>query len=170
MTEVLSVDERREFVRSHRTAIFGYQRKADGPAMTALYYVMDGDDILISTMQSRAKAKAVARNSKVSLCVLDENWPPVYMTVYCDAVIDATAESDLDAVVDLNRRIVEVMAGRPVEQDRADAEALAVREGRVRIRLTPYATFMTPPRHVYDESDLAALTHSTSSTVPWSVN
>ena len=167
MSDILTPADRREFVRSHRTAIFGYRRKDDGPAMTALYYVMDGDDILISTMRTRAKARAVARDPKVSLCVLDENWPPVYITVYCDAVIDATVDTDLDAVVDLNQRIIEVMAGRPVAQDRAEAEAMARREDRVRLRLTPYETFMTPPRHVYDESDLATLSHWTSSTVPW---
>ena len=69
-------DERREFVRKHRTAVFGYGRKHDGPAQSIVYYVMDGDDILVSTMGARAKAKAVARLGKVSLCVLDEQWPP----------------------------------------------------------------------------------------------
>ena len=164
----LSPAERRDFVRTHRTAIFGYRRKNDGPAMTALYYVMDGDDILISTMRTRGKARSVQRDPKVSLCVLNEQWPPVYITVYCDAFIDATIDTDLDAVVDLNQRIVEVMAGRAVEQDRSEAEALSRSEDRVRLRLTPYATFMTPPRHVYDEEDLAQLHHTTSATVPWS--
>ena len=56
--------ERREFVRKHRTCVFGYNRKADGPAMTVVYYVMDGDDLLISTMAARAKALAVQRNPK----------------------------------------------------------------------------------------------------------
>ena len=46
-------NQRREFVKSHRTAVFGYQRKAHGPAMSIVYYVMDGDDILVSTMAAR---------------------------------------------------------------------------------------------------------------------
>ena len=33
--------------------------------MTAVYYVMDGDGLLVSTMAARAKAKAVAQNPKV---------------------------------------------------------------------------------------------------------
>ena len=41
-------------------------------------------------MLARGKAKAVQRNPKVSLCVLDENWPPTYITLFCDAVIEAT--------------------------------------------------------------------------------
>ena len=56
--------------------------------MTIVYYVVDGDDILVSTMAARAKAKAVARNQKVSLCVLDEQWPPTYLQVYCDAKVE----------------------------------------------------------------------------------
>jgi hypothetical protein len=51
----MNAEERREFVRAHRTAIFGYSRRDHGPAMTAVYYVMDGDDILVSTMATRGK-------------------------------------------------------------------------------------------------------------------
>ncbi len=59
--------ERRRFVRDHRTCIFGYGRKSDGPSMSVVYHAMDGDDILISTMAERGKAKAVRRSPKASL-------------------------------------------------------------------------------------------------------
>jgi nitroimidazol reductase NimA-like FMN-containing flavoprotein (pyridoxamine 5'-phosphate oxidase superfamily) len=160
-------EERREFVREHRTAIFAYARKNDGPAMTALYYVMDGDDILVSTMRARSKAKAVSRNPKVSLCILDENWPPTYITVFCNASIDATVDDDLDAVVALNKRILAVIAGRELDESREHTVQRAIREDRVKLRLKPYATFMTPPRHVYSEADLSTLTHWTSESMPW---
>jgi nitroimidazol reductase NimA-like FMN-containing flavoprotein (pyridoxamine 5'-phosphate oxidase superfamily) len=66
-------DERKHFVRSHRTCIFGYNRKNDGPSMSVTYYMMDGPDaVIVSTMAQRGKAKAVQRNPKVSICVLDE--------------------------------------------------------------------------------------------------
>jgi Pyridoxamine 5'-phosphate oxidase len=164
----LTSAQRRQFVRDHRTAIFAYGRKSDGPAMTALYYVMDGDDILISTMRARAKARAVQRNPKVSLCVLDESWPPTYLTVFCDASIDATVNDDLNAVVDLSLRIGAVMAGRELDDSlREHAAARVIKEDRVKLRLKPYATFMTPPRHASNESEFAKLTHWTSSTIPW---
>jgi len=36
------------------------------------------------------------------------------------------------------------------------------------LRLRPYATFETPPRHVHDESDInPSLTHWTSTSLPW---
>jgi PPOX class probable F420-dependent enzyme len=164
----LTPAQRRQFVREHRTAIFGYNRKHDGPAMTALYYVMDGDDILISTMRSRAKAKAVQRDPKVSLCVLDENWPPTYITVFCTAAIDHTVDDDLDTVVDLGMRIGGVMAGYDLDESvREFVVQGAIKEDRVVLRLKPYASFMTPPRHVNSEADMPALTHWTSATIPW---
>ena len=159
---------RRKFVREHRTAIFGYGRKDHGPAMTVLYYIMDGDDLLISTMLARGKAKAVQRNPKVSLCVLDENWPPTYITLFCDATIDATVSSDPDAVADLLLRVLELMAGRELDPSaRAHAREMAIKEDRVVVRLKPYASFMTPPRHITGEQDLENLTHWTSSSLPW---
>src|SRR3954465_5679216 len=67
--------ERRDFVRTHRTCVFGTTRKADGPAMSIVYYVpTDTDELCVSTMRDRSKAKVVAREGKASLCVLDENW------------------------------------------------------------------------------------------------
>ena len=158
-------EERREFVARHRTAIFGYNRRQDGPAMTVVYYVVDGDDILVSTMAARAKAKAVQRNQKVALCVLDEQWPLTYLQVYADAKV----ETDLDANVDLGMRIAGVMAGEPMpEEVRPMIAEGIVRENRVVLRLTPYATFETPPRHVYSADDVNEnLTHELGTSLPW---
>ncbi len=102
--------ERREFVRKHRTCVFGYNRRHDGPAMTVVYYVLDGDDLLISTMAARAKALAVQRNPKVSLCILDEQWPLTYLQVYGEA----TLEEDFDQAVDVLRRVIDLMAEKEV--------------------------------------------------------
>jgi PPOX class probable F420-dependent enzyme len=161
----MTPEARRAFVRGHRTAVFGYRRAADGPAMSIVYYVMDGDDILVSTMGERAKARAVARDPKVSLCVLDEQWPPTYLQVYCDATVD----TDREHTVDLMMRIAGVMAGEELDASiRPLVAEGAEREGRVVLRLRPYATFETPPRHVESEADVnESLTHWASASVPW---
>ena len=161
----MTPEQRRQFVYEHRTAIFGYNRANHGPAMSIVYYAAESDEIVVSTMAARAKAKAVARNPKVSLCVLDEQWPPSYLQVYCDAVID----TDLDFVVDVMMRIAGVMAGTPMSEDvRPMVEEGARVENRVAVRLRPYATFYTPPRHVHSEADIGpGLLHSTSASVPW---
>ena len=154
--------ERREFVRGHRTAVFGYGRKADGPSMSCCYYVMDGEDILVSTMAGRAKARAVRRSPKVSLCILDENWPPTYLLVYGDARIEEQGGDDLLI------RICELMAGLPMpEAERADLRRLARDEARVVVRIKPYATFESPPRHVYTPDDVKTLAHGYGANLPW---
>lgn len=162
-------EERKAFVRLHRTGVFGYNRRQDGPSMSIVYYMMDGpDDLLISTMAQRSKAKAVRRQSKVSIMVVDENWPPVYVQLYCDAHIDATMESDPPRVIDSIMRLYALMAGQPMaESARANAAETAEREQRLILRLKPYATFETPPRHVYREQDTVGLTHSVGKLLPW---
>ena len=160
----MNARERRDFVRSHRIAIFGFGRRDHGPAMTVVYYVMDADDILVSTMTERAKAKAVARNPRVSLCVLDERWPPTYLLVYATARI----VTDFKTVVDLRMRIAGLMAQQPIpESHRPDIAETTRREKRVMLRLTPYMTFESPPRHVWNPDDVKGLTHDLGWSLPW---
>ena len=161
-------EQRMTFVRTHRTAIYGFNRKNDGPAMSAVYYLMDGDDIIISTMEGRGKAKALRRNPKVSLCVLDEQWPLTYLQVYGDATIDATVDTDLEGVTDLLMRILGLMAGKAMpESVREQTRQMALTERRVQLRVRPYATFESPPRHVYSSEDVADLTHDLGLHLPW---
>jgi PPOX class probable F420-dependent enzyme len=156
--------QRRQFVRDHRTCVFGYARKSHGPAMTIVYYVMDGDDMLVSTMAARAKPKAVERNPEVSLCVLDENWPVTYLQVYGTAVVDRDPQAGADLLV----RVVELMAGETVPPERREqVQRLAREEERVVIRVTPHSTFATPPRHVTRMEDIDSLSHWVSATEPW---
>jgi hypothetical protein len=161
----MNSEQRRQFVLDHRMAIFGYGRAEHGPAMSIVYYSAGPEEIIVSTMAERAKAKAVARNPKASLCVLDEQWPPSYVLVYCDTVL----ETDFDAVVDAMMRIAGVMAGTPMSQEvRPMVEEGARLENRVAIRLRPYATFYTPPRHVHSEADIGPdLVHEVSASIPW---
>lgn len=161
-------EQRIAFVRDHRTAIFGFNRKNDGPAMSVVYYVMDGNDILISTMEGRGKAKVVRRDPKVSLCVLDEKWPLTYLQVYGEATIDATVDSDLETVANLLMRIFELMAGKALpESVREQARQMSLDERRVQLRVRPYATFESPPRHVYSSKDVADLTHDLGQHLSW---
>ncbi len=160
----MNAEERRAFVRAHRVAVFGYARRDHGPAMTVVYYVMDGDDVLVSTMAARAKAKAVARDPRVSLCILDEHWPPSYLLVYGRARI----ETDFEAVVDLRMRIAGLMAGSPMPASHRPHVAETSRaEQRVIVRIAPYATFESPPRHVAQPDDVIGLTHGLGASLPW---
>src|ERR1700756_1264834 len=134
--------ERRLFVQTHRTCVFGYGRKSDGPAMSIVYYVPDdNDDLLVATMGERAKAKALARNGKVSLFVPDETWPFAYLQVYCDAVI----EDDDETLIDVMMAVAERMSGGPLGPElRPAVKAVAEEENRILLRCRPYATVVTP--------------------------
>ncbi len=157
--------ERRELVRTHRTCVFGYGRRHDGPAMSVVYYVPnDDDELLVSTMAGRSKALAVARDPKVSLCVLDERWPFAYLQVYADATI----ERDRELIVDVMMAVGERMSGKPLGADaRPFVEAMAEEEQRVVIRCRPYSTFAQPPRHLHSNDQAEQLTHWISGSVPW---
>ena len=161
----MNVAQRREFVRNHRTCIFGYARKAHGPSLSCVYYVMDGDDILVSSMLGRAKPKAVQRDGNVSLCILDEKWPPTYITVFGTAIVEE------DGGEELMIAICELMAEQPMpEEERDKLRKLAIQEQRCVIRVEPNSTFETPPRHVYQPDDVDALSHGFGTTLPWDTN
>jgi PPOX class probable F420-dependent enzyme len=157
--------ERRAFVRTHRTCIFGTNRRADGPAMSIVYYVpTDDDELLVSTMRDRSKAKVVARDGKVSLCVLDERWPFSYLQVYCDATVD----DDPDVVVDVMMAAASRMSGEALGEDaRPFVAAMALEEKRVVLRCRPYNTFAQPPRHLHKNDQEVAVTHWVSASMPW---
>ena len=157
--------ERREFVLTHRTCVFGYGRQKDGPAMSVVYYIpTDSDELLVSTMRPRAKARAVDRNSKVSLCVLDERWPFSYLQVYCDARVD----DDPDLVTDVMMAVGGRMSGDPLpEAARPVVTEMAKKEDRVVLRCRPYETFASPPRHLDSNDQEEKLTHWISGAVPW---
>lgn len=157
--------ERREFVNTHRTCLFGFARKADGPAMSVVYYIpTDTGELLVSTMRARGKAKAVRRSPKVSLCVLDENWPFSYLQVYCDATVD----EDPDLVVDTMMAVAGRMSGEALgEEARPFVQAMADEEDRVVLRCRPYETFAQPPRHLHENDQDEQITHWVSASVPW---
>jgi hypothetical protein len=133
--------------------------------MSIVYYVQAGnDDLLVATMAERAKARAVARNSKVSLCVLDETWPFSYLQVYCDAMVD----DDRETLVDVMMAVAERMSGEPLGPElRPVVESLADQEHRVLLRCRPYSTFVTPPRHLQSNDQDEPLTHWVSAAMPW---
>jgi hypothetical protein len=157
--------ERRTFVRTRRTCVFAYRRRADGPAMSIVYYVpTEDDELLVSTMRGRAKRKAVRRDGKVSLCVLDEHWPFSYLQVYCDAVVD----DDRELAIDVGMAVGWRMSGQELPAEaRPLVRALVEQEDRVVLRCRPYATFATPPRHLHRNDQAEAVTHWLSASMPW---
>ena len=106
--------ERRQFVVTHRTCVFGHRRRNDGPGMSVVYYIpTDTGELLVSTMAGRGKARVIERDGKVSLCVLDERWPFTYLQVYADA----TLEGDRELAVDVMMAVAGGISGQPLGED-----------------------------------------------------
>jgi hypothetical protein len=147
------------------TCFCHYRRRNDGPAMSVVYYIpTDDDELLVATMAGRGKARVIARDGKVSLCVLDERWPFTYLQVYTDA----TLERDRELAVDVMMAVAGRMSGQPLSDEaRPDVAAMCERENRVVIRCRPYATYATPPRHLYRNDQVEQLTHWVSGVVAW---
>ena len=132
----MTPEERKAFLREHRLAIVGAERKEAPPQLSPVYYVMDGDDLLISTTATRAKAKVIRRNSPVSVCVLGEQPPFPYLTVYGRGRIET------EDVVDVMMAVGGAMAGNPLpESVRPTIEERAKKEQRVVLRVTPESFF-----------------------------
>lgn len=137
----MTPEERSEFLKTHRFCVVGYGRQAGPPSLSPVYYVMDGDDLLISTQANRAKAKAALRNPEMTVCVLGEQPPFPYVTIYGRATIEA------DGAVDLMARLGEVISGQPVPAAARPAlEERAKAEERVVLRFRPQSFFETSPR------------------------
>lgn len=157
--------ERRTFVQTHRTCVLGYSRRDEGPSMSVVYYVpADTGELFVSTMAGRAKAKAVERLGKASLCVLDERWPFVYLQVYCDVVVDR----DPDLVTDVMMAVAWRMSGQELQSAaRPLVAAMAAKEERILLRCRPRFTFASPPRHLHSNDQAERVTHWLSGSVPW---
>jgi PPOX class probable F420-dependent enzyme len=126
-------DEHREFIASHRYAVVGTNRTSGPPALSPVFYVVDGDDILISITTERHKYRALTRDPQVSLCIIHEEMPFPYMTVYGTARFDEDAAAAAGAMV----AVSESMLGRPMtDEERAAIDQRVVAEKRVVLRVT----------------------------------
>jgi dihydroxyacetone kinase-like predicted kinase len=93
---------------------------------------------VFSTQASRGKAKQAERLGEVTLCVLEEQMPFAYLTVY------GTVRVDTEGAVDTLMRVASAMTGSEVPDSARPAfEARAKEEGRVALRVTPTGFFST---------------------------
>jgi PPOX class probable F420-dependent enzyme len=129
-------EQRKAFLSEHRLAIIGAVRADGRPQLSPVYYAMDGDDLLVSTTATRAKAKVVRRDSRVTVCVIGEQLPFPYLTVYGRGSIEE------DGAVDVMMAVGGRMTGSPLpEATRPAMEERAKSEQRVVLRVVPESYF-----------------------------
>jgi PPOX class probable F420-dependent enzyme len=133
-----------EFVAANRLCVLSWNRgegSTEGPPLTPVFYLTDGDDVVISITEERAKTRALRRDPAISVCVLGEEMPFPYVTLFGNATIDADATNAFE----LMARVVERM-GRDLDDDaRKKLRERADRERRVVLRVTPQRSVSNLP-------------------------
>jgi PPOX class probable F420-dependent enzyme len=131
MPREMTRDEVRAFlVEGTRTGKLATVRADGRPHVTPVWFVLDGDDLILTTDATSLKAKAIRRDGRVCLCV-DDQMPP-----YSYVMIEGTAALSDD--VDENRHWATAIGGRYMGADRADefGSRNAV-PGELLVRITP---------------------------------
>ena len=66
----------RDFLTSQpRTGKLATTRADGSPHVTPIWFVLDGDEIVFTTHHTSVKARNIARDPRVSLCIDDERPP-----------------------------------------------------------------------------------------------
>lgn len=135
-------EEHRQFLATHRLCVVGTNRQSGPPALSPVLYVLDGDELVISITTDRHKYRAISRDPQVSVCVLHEEFPYSYITVYGRGRIEEDGAADAMAAVS------ERIFGRPLtDEERRGIDVRVVDEHRVVLRVTPDRVIgLGPPR------------------------
>lgn len=89
----MSDGERRAFLLASpaRTAQLATVRADGRPHVVPIWFDLDGDDVVFTTGESTVKARAMARDPRVALCVDDESLPFAYVAIDGRAALLADA-------------------------------------------------------------------------------
>jgi PPOX class probable F420-dependent enzyme len=127
-TSTVYSEAQRAFLEQHFVCTVGTVGRDGDAYLSTTLYVLDGDDIVLSTMGSRVKARHVERDGRASISVhgLEQPFPQV--------VISGPARVERDDIVELTNRIVQLThfaKGRTFDADEIRAM------DRVLVRVSP---------------------------------
>ncbi len=118
-----------------RTAKVAVSRKDGSPSVSPVWFILDGDDLVFTTMNNSLKYKAMSRDPRVSVSVDDEQFPYGFVSIRGTAVFDSlSAEELLSWATKIAARYV------PAEQAEAFGRRNAVPE-EVLVRIKPEQVF-----------------------------
>lgn len=113
MARPMTPDERRAFLlHGTRTGILSTVLANGGPHATPIWFILDGDDVVLTTHESSLKARHLRRDPRAALTV-DISIPPYsYVTIRGRVEISEDPEQ--------LRRWATVLGGRYMGADRAE--------------------------------------------------
>lgn len=109
----------REFLDAHRVGVLATQADGGRPRQSVVYYVRDGDELLISTLAGRLKASDVQRTGWASLNVRGAEAP------YPSATFAGPAEIRTHEIGIPTARIMQRITEAPEPPEPQTDEALA---------------------------------------------
>jgi PPOX class probable F420-dependent enzyme len=112
-------DQLREFLDAHRVGVLTTPVKEGKPRQSVVYYVRNGDRLLISTMSERLKAKDVHRSGWASLSVRADEQP------YPSATFSGPTKILTEDIGQPTARIMQRIAGMDGPPEPQSDEALA---------------------------------------------
>jgi PPOX class probable F420-dependent enzyme len=131
------------FVAEHRFCVLSWHRSNDdgaqGPPLNPVFYVTEGNDVLVSITETRAKTRALRRNPVISVCVLGEEMPFPYVTLF------GTARIEPERAFEVMAAVVERMGRTLDDEGRKKLQARVEAEQRVVLRITPDRSISNVP-------------------------
>ena len=112
-------DELRDFLDEHRVGVLATIASDGRPRQSVVYYVRDGERLLVSTLSERLKAKDVRRSGWASLSVRGDEQP------YPSATFSGPAEILTKNIGPPTARIMQRIAGTEEVPEAETDEALA---------------------------------------------
>ena len=124
-------DERRAFLlQGTRTGKLATVRRDGRPHVVPIWFVLDGDDVVLTTGADTVKGRNIRRDPRVCLCVDDEDPPYAYVMVEGEAQISEDPDELLSWATRLGHRYMG--ADRAEEFGRRNAV-----EGELLVRIRP---------------------------------
>jgi hypothetical protein len=80
------------FLRGRRVAVLGTNGADASPVLTPIWYLYRDGHLLMRTDKQSVKAKNIARDPRVTVCVQDERPPYASVTIYGKAAIEPAQE------------------------------------------------------------------------------
>ena len=121
--------ELREFLDANRVGVLATLAPADRARQSLVYFVRDGERLLISTLADRLKARDVRRTEWASLCVMGHEPP------YPSATLSGPAEILTNDIGAATARLAQRITGAAEPPEPMSDEALG-EVGRVLLAIT----------------------------------
>lgn len=84
----MTTEQWHEFVMTGtRTGKLAVTLRDGRPHVTPIWFVLDGDDVVLTTGETSVKGRVLRRDPRVSLCVDDENPPYSFVVINGEATI-----------------------------------------------------------------------------------